>query len=284
MSEDEIEATKAPLLDHLIELRRRLMWSVAALFICFLVIYPFNAEIYSLLTRPLALAYGNSLSHHEMQFTSPQEAFFTYLKLTFWASVIVSFPIIATQIWMFVAPGLYKNERTAFLPYLIATPVLFLLGAGLVYFVILPFALKFFISFETAGGPHNLAIVAIIKIDQYLSLVMTLIFGFGFAFQLPVLLSLLARAGLITSDQLKSKRRYAIVGIFALAAVVTPPDPISQCSLAFPLIGLYEASIWSARRIERQRAAREAAEGEGGNANDNQNDDQSGPASGDDGT
>lgn len=263
MSEDEIEATKAPLLDHLIELRRRLMWSVAALFICFLVIYPFKSDIFLLLTRPLAMAYGHSLAHHEMQFTSPQEAFFTYLKLTFWAALIVSFPIIAIQIWKFVAPGLYKNERGAFLPYLIATPILFVLGAGLVYFVILPFALKFFISFETAGGPHNLAIVAIIKINQYLSLVMTLIFGFGFAFQLPVLLSLLARARLITSDQLKSKRRYAIVGIFALAAVVTPPDPISQCSLAFPLLGLYEASIWSARRIERQRAQREAAEAAG---------------------
>jgi sec-independent protein translocase protein TatC len=195
-----------------------------------------------------------------MIFTDLTEAFFTYMKVAFWAATFIAFPIIATQLWMFVAPGLYRNERKAFLPFLLATPVLFFTGGALVYYVIFPLAWKFFISFEAPGGDGTLPIEVMPKVNEYLSLVMTVIFAFGLAFQLPVLLSLLARVGLISAADLASKRRYAIVGIFVFAAVVTPPDVISQCSLAIPMLALYEASIISAKIIERNRAKRAAAE------------------------
>jgi sec-independent protein translocase protein TatC len=259
VSDDDIDDKKMPLLDHLVELRNRLMWSALALMIAFAVCYYFSRDIYGFLTRPLAGALEGETGRH-MIFTDLTEAFFTYVKVAFWAAMFISFPVIASQIWMFVAPGLYRKERRAFLPFLLATPVLFFMGGALVYYVIFPLAWRFFISFEAPGGDGTLPIEVMPKVNEYLSLVMTLIFAFGLAFQLPVLLSLLARVGLISAADLASKRRYAIVGIFVFAAIVTPPDVISQCSLAIPMLLLYEASIISAKIIERQRAQREAAE------------------------
>jgi sec-independent protein translocase protein TatC len=257
--EAELEEGRMPLLDHLIELRNRLMWSIGAILVAFLICYQFKEHIYGFLVHPLAVALEGQPDRH-LIYTGLTEAFFTYVKVSFWAGFCLAFPVVAGQIWKFVAPGLYKTERRAFFPYICATPILFLMGASLAYFVVIPYAFKFFLSFETAGGPGMLPIVAEPKVNEYLSLVMTLLLAFGVAFQLPVLLTLMARAGIITSQGLISKWRYAVVGMFGVAAVLTPPDVVSQTSLAVPLILLYVVSIYSCKWVERQRAKREAEE------------------------
>lgn len=255
--ENETEDKKMPLLDHLIELRQRLIWSVLTLFVCFLVAYYFSGIIFDFLVKPLQhVQSANGM--RRMIYTAPTEAFFTYVKVALFTALFVSFPVIASQIWMFVAPGLYKHEKQAFLPFLAATPILFLIGAAFLYFLILPFALKFFASFEVPPVEGQMPIQLEAKMSEYLSLVMTLILAFGISFQLPVLLVLLAKVGIVSADGLASKRRYAIVGIVAFAGVVTPPDVFSQLSLAIPMYLLYELSIWIARFIEKKRVEDEA--------------------------
>jgi len=262
--DDPNEAKKMPLLDHLIELRQRLFYAALGILVAFIGCWFVSQHILDFLLRPLNDAwmhqYGTRLP--EIVYTNLTEAFFTRAKLAFFGAIVVAFPIIAGQIWAFVAPGLYKHEKSAFLPFLAATPILFLLGAALLYYVMLPVAWKFFISFQTTGGPDQAPIQLLPKVSEYVKLVMQLIFAFGFCFQMPVLLTLLTRVGIITSDTLKRKRRYAIVIVFIVAAIVTPPDPISQCSLALPLLILYEASVWLSVMVERNRDKREKEERE----------------------
>jgi sec-independent protein translocase protein TatC len=256
--EAAIEATKAPLLDHLIELRKRLVISIFAFVVCFLLCFAFAKPIYAFLTAPLAHALAGQPKRH-LIYTALYETFFTYVKVGMFAGLCLSFPIVASQLWLFIAPGLYRHERRAFLPFLAATPVLFLVGAAFVYYIMLPFAIRFFVGYETPGGHGALGIELQAKVSEYLDFVTTLIFAFGLCFQLPVLLSLLGRVGIITSAQLRSVRRYAILGIVALSAVVTPPDVFSMISLALPLTLLYEISIWCVRFIENRRASDDTA-------------------------
>ena len=244
---------KASFIEHLTELRSRFIKSIVYLFLFFVVCYFFSENIYAFLVTPYADAVKDDGLNRRMIFTALHETFITYLKVSFFAAMFITSPLILTQIWKFVAPGLYKNEKKALLPYLIATPALFLLGGMLVYYLIMPLAIKFFLSFETAAQLNNLPIQLEAKVNEYLSLIMRLIFAFGISFQLPVFLSLLARVGFIDSEYLKKRRKYVIVIIFAVAAILTPPDPITQIGLGIPLLILYELSILSVSVIEKKK-------------------------------
>ena len=249
----DAKVKQSSFVEHLTELRSRLIKSIIYLFCFFIVCYFFAENIYSFLINPYAEAVKDDDLNRRMIFTALQETFITYLKVAFFTAMFISSPIILIQVWKFVAPGLYKNEKTALLPYMIATPVLFLLGGMLVYYLIMPLAINFFLSFETATSSNSLPIQLEAKVNEYLSLIMRLIFAFGISFQLPVLLSLLARAGFINSTYLKKRRKYVIVIIFSVAALLTPPDPITQIGLAIPLLILYELSILSVKLIEKKK-------------------------------
>jgi sec-independent protein translocase protein TatC len=256
--DDELKGSEAPLLDHLIELRKRLIYSVIAIAVIFVGCFAFAQPIYNVLLQPFVWAAGG-VQDVSLITTAPQEQFFTNMNVALFGALFLGFPFIATQIYAFVAPGLYKKERQAFIPYLIATPVFFLLGAAMVYFVVGPMALHFFLGMQQLGE-GQVKIELQTRVSEYLGFIMTLIFAFGVCFQLPVVLTLLARIGLVNTQQLGKGRRYAIVIILAMAALLTPPDPISQIGLSLPMYALYELSILSVRLVERRREAKLAAE------------------------
>ncbi len=240
--------TQKPLMAHLEELRTRLLWAVGVMLVGTAICYIFNEKIYGFLVKPLADAM-NPGDTNRLIYTNLTEAFFTYLKVSIFAGVFLTFPVVITQIWLFIAPGLYQREKKTVLVFLTASPILFFLGGATVYYIVLPLAWKFFLSFQSTGADTVLPIMLEARVSEYLDLIMTLIFAFGLCFQLPILLGLLAKAGIITADWLAQKRRYAIVIVFIVAAFLTPPDIISQTSLAIPLMGLYELSIFMIRRL-----------------------------------
>jgi sec-independent protein translocase protein TatC len=246
-----------PLIEHLMELRTRLIWSLAAFFIAFIGCFAVAKHLFNYLVYPYkwAVIWAHlDVAKSQLIYTAPQEFFFTQVKVAMFGALVIAFPIIAAQIYKFVAPGLYKNERAAFLPFLIASPLLFLMGAALVYFFFCPMVMWFFLKMQQSPTDGEIAISLMPKVSEYLSLIMTLVFSFGLVFQLPVITTLLARVGLLTSAWLAQKRKFAIVLAFVVAAVLTPPDPMSQIGLALPTILLYEISIYAARLVERQRS------------------------------
>ncbi|MCZ7852733.1 MULTISPECIES: twin-arginine translocase subunit TatC [Agrobacterium] len=258
----DIEDKPQPLIEHLMELRTRLIWSLGAFFVAFIACFAVAKHLFNLLVVPYKWAViwaGLDVAKSSLIYTAPQEFFFTQIKVAMFGAIVISFPVIASQLYKFVAPGLYKNERAAFLPFLIASPILFLIGAALVYFFFTPMVMWFFLAMQQLPEDGEVAISLMPKVSEYLSLIMTLVLSFGLVFQLPVVTTLLARVGLLTSDWLRQKRKFAIVLAFVVAAVLTPPDPMSQIGLALPAIILYEISIYMARLVERKRAAESAS-------------------------
>ncbi|MBL6840624.1 MAG: twin-arginine translocase subunit TatC [Pelagibacterales bacterium] len=252
LDKNVLSENKQPLLVHLVELRSRLIKTMIMITILFVIFYFFADSIYNFLVQPYADAVEGE-EGRRLIFTALHETFFTYIKVALFASLFISLPFLLIQLWIFVAPGLYKNEKSVVVPYLLATPILFILGSALVYYLIMPVAIKFFLSFESIGGNGALPIQLEAKVNEYLSLIMRLILAFGLCFQLPVALTLMARVGFVSSESLRKNRKYVIVGVFAVAAILTPPDPISQIGLGIPILLLYELSIIAVSFIEKRK-------------------------------